>query len=307
MKIESPPLRNDDLVSEWCDIANSKTTPRPVFPLPVFPSVTPYCVSGYKCYHVRYLTGNTSETTPEHPYFMPCEMMQVFSVGLSSPLTHPIDIYGWFSVRDDWEPLRNYLFKRSRDDPAMNSEGCSFLPLRSPCRGIYVSQYFLMDVELCIKDDGERSADKLLFRGYVEFDTSSSGVDSVPRGRIETVIEVKAEAKQPSDVRISALTSGFDKEISLYNGKLCASGLMFKHVMAVNKQEELHVVLKVHDSSYKWTFKAGIGVVVAPEHPISGFAQYFVMNVSFRTRGKAASASQWSCICNDVHISKTHL
>lgn len=189
----------------------------------------------------------------------------------------------------------------------------------------YVSQYFLMDVELWIKEDGERSDDKLLFRGYVEIDTSLTGFESLLKGRfqgechgldmqfgflgngIETVIEVKAEAKQPSDVRISALTSGFGKEISLYDGRFCGSGLMFKHIMAVNKQEELHVVLKMNDSTYKWTFKAGIGVVVAPEHPISGFAQCFVMNVSFRTRGKAASAWQWSCICNDVRISKTPL
>lgn len=188
-----------------------------------------------------------------------------------------------------------------------------------------MSQYVLMDVELWIKHDGERSADELLFRGYVEFDTSSTGFESVVRGRfqgechglvmqfgllgcgIETVIEVNAEAKQPSDVRIGALTSGFDKEILLYDGKFCGSGLMFKHIMAVNKQDELHVVLKMDDSSYKWTFKAGVGVVVSPEHPISGFAQYFVMNVSFRTRGKAASAWQWSCICNDVHMSKMHL
>jgi hypothetical protein len=59
---------------------------------------------------------------PDHPYFKPCEMMQVFSLGLSSPLTHPVNIYGYFSVRDNWEPLRNYLFKRSRADPAMISQ-----------------------------------------------------------------------------------------------------------------------------------------------------------------------------------------
>jgi hypothetical protein len=49
-------------------------------------------------------------------------MLQVFSLRLSSPLARPINIYGWFSVRDGWEPLRNYLFKRSRDDPAMISQ-----------------------------------------------------------------------------------------------------------------------------------------------------------------------------------------
>ena len=49
-------------------------------------------------------------------------MMQVFSLRLSNPIDHPVDIYGSFSVRDGWEPLPNYLFKRSRDDPAMIPE-----------------------------------------------------------------------------------------------------------------------------------------------------------------------------------------
>ncbi|CAL4925165.1 unnamed protein product [Urochloa decumbens] len=315
--VDSACERNDELLSEWCELANNNTVPLPAMPLRVLPIVTTYCVSGHDCYHVRHWTGDTSEN---HPYFVPSEMMQVFSLGLSSPLARPINIYGWFSVRDGWEPLRNYLFNRSRDDPAMISHGCSFLPLRSPCRGIFVSQFFLMDINLMIKEEG--SPDKQLFSGYVEIDTSWAGFGSILMARfqgechgldmifallgdsIETVIEAKAEAKQPLDVRISASTSGFDEEISLYDGKFCGSGSMFKHIVAVKKQEELCVVLKMDDYTYKWTFKAGVGVVLAPEHPVSGFTEYFVMNVSFRTRGKAASAWQWSCICNDVCVSK---
>ena len=49
--------------------------------------------------------------------------------------------------------------------------------------------------------------------------------------------------------------------------------------MAVNKKDKLHIVLKMDGSQYKWTFKAGVGVVVAPEYPVLGFSQYFVMNV----------------------------
>lgn len=320
--VDSVNERNDDLLSAWCEMVNNKVTPLPATPLHILPTITTFCVSGYECYHLRYWTEITSETDPDHPYFKPCEMMQVFSLGLSSPLTHPVNIYGYFSVRDNWEPLRNYLFKRSRADPAMISQGCSFLPLCSPCRGIYVLQFFLVDIELWIKEEGEASADKLLFSGYVEIDTSWAGFERMLRGRfqgdylglnmefaflghsIETLIEVEAEAKQPTDVRISALTSGFDEEISLYDGKFCGSGSMFKHFVAVKKQEELHVVLKMDGSPYKWTFKAGAGVAAAPEHPVPGFTQYFVMNVSFRTRGKTASTWQWSCISNNVCISE---
>jgi len=121
---------------------------------------------------------------------------------------------------------------------------------------------------------------------------------------IETVIEVLAEAEDPLDMEISALTSGLDNEVSLYDGTFCGRGAIFRHFLAVKKQDELSVVLKTDDSLYKWTFKASAGVLISPEHPVSGFTQYFVMNVSFRTRGKAASAWQWSCICNDVCVSE---
>jgi len=121
---------------------------------------------------------------------------------------------------------------------------------------------------------------------------------------IETVIEVLAEAEDPLDMEISALTSGLDNEVSLYDGTFCGRGAIFRHFLAVKKQDELSVVLKTDDSLYKWTFKAAAGVLISPEHPVSGFTQYFVMNVSFRTRGKAASALQWSCICNDVCVSE---
>ena len=96
----------------------------------------------------------------------------------------------------------------------------------------------------------------------------------------------REEAKEPSDVRIGASTSGFNDEILLYDGKFCGSESMLKHIVAVKKQGELRVVLKMGDYTYKWTFKAGVGFVLAPDHPVSGFTEYFVMNVSFRTKGQ---------------------
>nr|TKW15295.1 hypothetical protein SEVIR_5G228300v2 [Setaria viridis] len=240
--------RNSKLLGEWCEMVNNKRTPLPAIPLPVLPEITTICVSKHECYHLS--------------------MMQVFSLRLSSPLAHPVNIYGTFSVRDSWEPLRNYLFKCSRDDPAM-------IPQSSPCRGIYVLQCFLIDIDLWIKEEGDGSADKQLFWDCHGLDMHFA---FLPDG-IETVIEVLAEAEHPSDVKFSASTSGFDDKISLYDGNFCKGGPIFKHFMA-----------------------AGVGVVVAPQDPVPGFSQYFVMNVSFRTRGKAASAWQWSCICNNVRM-----
>ena len=62
--------------------------------------------------------------------------------------------------------------------------GCSFLPLGSPCRGIFVTQFFLIDVDLWIK--GEKgSPDKQLFSGYVEIDTSLAGFGYILTGRFQ--------------------------------------------------------------------------------------------------------------------------
>ncbi|KAL6615029.1 hypothetical protein ACP70R_037299 [Stipagrostis hirtigluma subsp. patula] len=312
--------RDSDLLTEWLEMAEKKITPLPAMPLYTLPEITRTCALGGECYHREYWTDIISETAQSHPYFSPCDMMQVFSLRLSSTLAHPISIYGTFAVRDCWEPCPNYLFKRSRDDPAIIAPGCSFLPLRSPCRGIYVLKYILLEVKLWIKEEGDISADKPLFCGYVELDATLSGYESKLKGQfvgnyhsldmhyafmhhsIETVIEVLAEAEHSSDVKMSAFTSGFDDEIALYNGTFCGTGRMVKHFIGMRKLEELHFWLKLNDSVYKWAFQAGVGVLKAPEHPVSGFAQYFVVNVSFRTQDKAASAWQWSCIGNNVRV-----
>ncbi|RLM91298.1 uncharacterized protein C2845_PM08G25190 [Panicum miliaceum] len=253
---------------EWREMVENRMSHLPAFPLTVLPEITTCCVSKHECYHLQYWTEITSETAANHPYFKPCEMVQVFSLRLSNPIDHPVNIYGTFSVRDGWEPLRNYLFKRSRDDPAT------------------IPEYCLIDVDLRTKEEGDGSADKLLFCGYVELNTFLEGFGSkliglfqgdchgldmhyayLPKG-IDTAIEVLAEAGHVSYLKFSASTSSFDDKISLYDGTFCGSGAVSKHCIAVNKKDELHIVLKMDGSQYKWTFKAGVGVVVAPEHPV---------------------------------------
>ncbi|OEL15932.1 hypothetical protein BAE44_0023049 [Dichanthelium oligosanthes] len=132
--------------------------------------------------------------------------MQVFSLRLSRTAAYPVKIYGTFAVRDCWEPFRNYVFNRTRDDPA------TILP---------------------IKEEGEMSAYKQLFRGYLESDEGLSGSKSKVYGRIpsdcygldmcygflsdgiETTIEVFLDAKHSSDVKMSAFTGGFDDEVCM--------------------------------------------------------------------------------------------
>uniref|UniRef100_A0A0A9I246 Uncharacterized protein n=1 Tax=Arundo donax TaxID=35708 RepID=A0A0A9I246_ARUDO len=76
---------------------------------------------------------------------------------------------------------------------------------------------------------------------------------------------------------------------------------MVRHFIALRKLEELNVLLELEGALYRWTFQAGVGVLVEPEGSLSNFGQ-FVMNVSFRTRGKAASAWQWRCSSDDYTV-----
>jgi hypothetical protein len=47
-------------------------------------------------------------------------MVQIFSLRLSCSEPYPVSVYGIVAVRDNLEPLRNYVFNRPcRDDAVM--------------------------------------------------------------------------------------------------------------------------------------------------------------------------------------------
>ncbi|KAG2559933.1 hypothetical protein PVAP13_8KG012351 [Panicum virgatum] len=162
-------------------------------------------------------------------------MMQVFSLRLSSykSKSYPISIYGIFAVRDDLKPLRNYVFNRSRDNPVMIHQDSLALPLRSPCRGMYVVDRALLEVDLWVKKEGDGSTDEQLLSMYVEID-SGSNLKKTLTGRIhsedcildmdymflavgvEVVIQVFTAVDSPHHVRFFASSSCFDKEIVIF-------------------------------------------------------------------------------------------
>lgn len=55
--------------------------------------------------------------------------MQIFSIQLGkiSMDCGPVQIYGYIATRDTRDPLRNYVFNRSRDDPITLEEVTIFL------------------------------------------------------------------------------------------------------------------------------------------------------------------------------------
>lgn len=180
-------------------------------------------------------------------------------------------------------------------------------------------QYILVDIALWIKEEGDGSADKPLFHGCIELNASLSGFDRKLEGpihgschildmlfafisdSIESLVEIFAEAKNTSELKINALTYGSDNVIALYDGTFSGTGTLVRRFLAVKLLGELHIILKLNDSSYSWTFKVGHGVLDALEYPVTDFAR-FVVRISFRTKGKAASTWRWSSTCNDVQL-----
>ncbi|CAL4905141.1 unnamed protein product [Urochloa decumbens] len=93
-----------------------------------------------------------------------CDMVQIFSLKLSKlparTAAGPIQVYGFMAVRDALDPLRNYLFNRSREDPFLIQDVRSdpFVYLSGPKRGIYLQGEALVEYDMRIKK-GERIQD----------------------------------------------------------------------------------------------------------------------------------------------------
>ncbi|GJN35426.1 hypothetical protein PR202_gb24203 [Eleusine coracana subsp. coracana] len=92
-----------------------------------------------------------------------CHMLQIFSLKLSSSpssitSTGPIQLYGFMALRDPIDPLRNYVFKRNRDDPFIVQDLHSdpFIYLSAgPKRGVYVQNVVLLEYDIKIKTGGD--------------------------------------------------------------------------------------------------------------------------------------------------------
>ncbi|OEL32784.1 hypothetical protein BAE44_0006197 [Dichanthelium oligosanthes] len=274
--------------SDSCDeiLSQGGENPRlPPGPLKVLPETTYSCITRGYCYHREYMTSDTSQTKSVLGFRIPQQMMQVFSLRLSSYKSKacPISIYGIFAVRDDLEPLRNYAFNRSRDNPVMIHQDSVALPLCSPCRGMYVLDRALLEVDLWVKKEGDGSTDEQLLSVYVEID-SGSDLDEMFTGRIhsedcildmdymflaqgvEAVIQVFTVVDSPHHVKFIASSSCFDKEIVLFEGKCVEKGELFMHTVAVKAMEKLSVSLEWENLLLEWTFQDGaLGALSYPD------------------------------------------
>lgn len=282
-------------------LGDDDDTPCPPYPMRVFPDATGACILGCNsCHHRIYRTHDTSTTPSTLGKRTPSNMLQLFSMHLSSfePL-YPISVYGIFAIRDYLDPRRNYVFNRPRDDAVTIEKQDSFLiPLCSPCRGMYLLDKALVEVDLWVKKEGDESDDKQLLSAYAEIDVRTEAdlmfherisgdncnldlIYKVLSKSVEAVIQVYAKVDHPHHVLFTAFSTGYNDYplhgVVLFDDKLFGEEKLFKHVVAVKANEELHVFLEVNGSVFKWTFQdEHVGAVVSPDDSILDYGQFFV-------------------------------
>uniref|UniRef100_A0A8I6WEG6 DUF6598 domain-containing protein n=1 Tax=Hordeum vulgare subsp. vulgare TaxID=112509 RepID=A0A8I6WEG6_HORVV len=275
--------------------------PPPPYPMNVLPDATGVCILGAKsCYHRVYKTHDTSTTPSTLGKRTPSNMLQIFSIRLSSfEPSYPISLYGIFAVRDYLDPRRNYVFNCPRDDAVtIDKQDFFVIPLCSPCRGMYILDQALVEVDLWVKKEGDESDDKQLLSAYADIDIRNetdmmfyeriSGDNcnldlkySVLSKSVEAVIQVYAKVDHPRHARFTAFSTGYDdyphRGVVLFDDKLFGKEKLFQHIVAVKENEELDVILEVGGSMFKWTFQdERIGAVVSPDDSILDYGQFFV-------------------------------
>lgn len=168
------------------------------------------------------------------------------------------------------------------------------LPLCSPCRGMYIWEKALLEVDLWEKCEGDGSSDKRLLSAYAEIE-GQYDLDLMLDGQItsdrcslvmdylllaqsvEVVIQVFAKVDHPHHLRFTAFSSSFAHEVVLFDGKFSGNEKLLQHVVAVKAKGKLDVCLTLEESLFWWTFEQGaVGAVRSPDDSVLKYGQFDV-------------------------------
>lgn len=208
-----------------------------------------------------------------------CAMMQIFSLKLTNHSATisggPVELYGFMAARDLLEPLRNYVFNRTRDDPLViypSSDDPSsplLIQMASPKRGIYLQARALIEFDLRIKRGHAQEQDEDLqlidgaatfseltpFHGvYTQRIHGSHGGAAVDislallRHAVEARIQVVLSKVPENGMRLSlgCYVSKLPQEIQLFDGCVDRPGILVnKFVVAAVFNGPLVLYFKV--------------------------------------------------------------
>lgn len=186
-------------------------------------------------------------------------MMQIFSLKLanhsatSTTPGAPIELYGFMAARDLLQPLRNYVFNRSRDDPLVlypSSDDPSsplLIKMASPKRGIYLQARALIEFDMKIKKGDAQEQDLQLIDGAATFseltafhgvytqrirgDHGAAAVDislALLRSAVEARIQVVLSKVPEKGLRLSlgCRVSNLPEVIELFHGPVEKPGVL---------------------------------------------------------------------------------
>lgn len=216
----------------------------------------------------------------------PTAMMQIFSLKLVETGVaaddRPIRLYGFLAVRDSLNPLSNYIFNHTREDPLVLGQhqqgsshpGSFILPMAGPKRGIQMMTCVLIEYDLKAKrgrekdEDDDDSDDLQLVDGADTFSEVTSierrvytrrikgdcGVLEISyvllRSAVEATIQVSVEQRHGSALHLSlsCSVSRISQKIQLFQGAVAGPCRLNRSVVAVVQGSALIVFLTAERS-----------------------------------------------------------
>ncbi|CAN6302900.1 unnamed protein product [Urochloa humidicola] len=200
-------------------------------------------------------------TCMEH---FPRRMLQILSIKLAKI---PVDcglvkLYGYIAVRDELDPLLNYVINLSRDHPIVVEQG-SLINMAGPKRGIDMMDNTLIEYDMRVKMGEEEKDDLQLIDGasiigsvgtwnqpftfHIPGDYGAVDITlSRLRSAVEATVEVLLSEVQISfDLSLSCLSSGLNGGIWLFNGTIGESCGLKRSVVAILRRSSIDLKFEI--------------------------------------------------------------
>ncbi|KAJ1270608.1 hypothetical protein BS78_06G065500 [Paspalum vaginatum] len=191
-------------------------------------------------------------------------MLQIFSLELAKiPVDGGfVELYGYIAVRDELDPLLNFIINISRDEPIIVEQG-SLIDMVGPKRGIEMMDQALIEYDVRIKAGELEKDDLQLIDGastigpavdwncplkfQIASDSGAVGLTlSYLHAAVEATVEVLIlDARSSFNLSLGCLTSGLNNEIRLFEGAIAESCFLKRSVVAVLKDSLIVLKLKL--------------------------------------------------------------